>query len=239
MNLKHRLPLHTHCILVLALFVLCLPLAHAQVAISSGPGRSIPDAPMVSQLAPLQTAPLQSAPPPAQAPEGSSPVSPQPGSAPEGPPLTRAQAEQMAIRQNPNIRIGQLLALAEHQVVRETRSAELPQFAGSLTAQDAEEGSRVASGSLSASRLFTRAGGSIYFSQLLTDFGRTGNLVASSKLREMAQRSNAQATVEDIVVATDQAFYNTLQAQAVLEVARQTVAVTADHAEPGDPAHEE
>ena len=59
--------------------------------------------------------------------------------------------------------------------------------------------------------------------QLLTDFGRTGNLVASSKLQEKAQNANALATTEDIVLATDQAFFNALQAQALLKVAQQNV----------------
>src|SRR6202041_250496 len=49
------------------------------------------------------------------------------------------------------------------------------------------------------------------------------NLVASSKLQEKAQNSSALATTEDIVIATDQAFYNALQAQALLKVAEQNV----------------
>jgi outer membrane protein len=42
-------------------------------------------------------------------------------------------------------------------------------------------------------------------------------------LQEKAQSANALATTEDIVLATDQAFYNALQAQALLKVAQQTV----------------
>ena len=57
----------------------------------------------------------------------------------------------------------------------------------------------------------------------LTDFGRTMNLVASSKLQEKAQQASGLATTEDIVLATDQAFYNALQAEALLKVAQQTV----------------
>ncbi len=49
------------------------------------------------------------------------------------------------------------------------------------------------------------------------------NLVSYSKLLEKAQNANALATTEDIVLATDQAFYNALQAQALLKVAQQTV----------------
>jgi outer membrane protein len=101
----------------------------------------------------------------------------------------------------------------------------LPTLTGSITAQDANEASRVSSGSLSASRLFTRAGAGINFSELITDFGRTTNLVASSKLQERAQQANELATREDVVLATDQAFYNALQAQALLQVAKQTVSL--------------
>jgi outer membrane protein len=137
--------------------------------------------------------------------------------------LTRIEAEQMAIKNNPRVTVGRLLALAQHQVVREARSAELPTATGSITAEDAEEASRISAGSLTASRLFSHAGAGATATQLITDFGRTRNLVASSKLQEKAQNAGALATTEDIVIATDQAFYNALQAQALLKVAEQNV----------------
>jgi len=137
--------------------------------------------------------------------------------------LTRTEAEQMAIKNNPKVTIGRLLALAQHQVVRESQSAELPTATGSITAEDAEEASRISAGSLTASRLFTHAGAGATATQLITDFGKTRNLVASSKLQEKAQNASALATTEDIVIATDQAFYNALQAQALLKVAEQNV----------------
>jgi len=139
------------------------------------------------------------------------------------PSLTRAEAEQLAIKNNPRINVGKLIALAQHQVVRETRAAELPTSMGSITAVNAEEGSRISAGSLTASRLIPHAGAGANFTQLITDFGRTSNLVASSKLQEKAQNANARATTEDIVLATDQAFYNALEAQALLKVAEQNV----------------
>jgi outer membrane protein len=167
--------------------------------------------------------------PSAQTPSSSNPApvppstqSPPPPAAP-GQRLTREDAERMALINNPRVSISHLLALAQHQVVRQARSGELPTLTGSVTAQDANDGSRVSSGSLSASRLFTRAGGGINFTQLITDFGRTTNLVASTKLEERAQQANELATREDIVLITDQAFYNALQAQALLQVAKQTV----------------
>lgn len=142
----------------------------------------------------------------------------------DNPSLTRTEAEQMAIKNNPRIRIGRLLAFAQHQVVRETRAAELPTAVGSITAEDAEEASRISAGTLTASRLFEHAGAGASATQLITDFGRTRNLVLSSKLQEKAQNANALATTEDIILATDQAFYNALQAQSLLNVAQQNVA---------------
>jgi outer membrane protein len=137
--------------------------------------------------------------------------------------LTRKQAEQLAIKNNPRISVGHLLALAQHQVSRESRSAELPTFNGAMTATDANEGSRIGSGALTSSRLLEHAGAGVTLSQLITDFGRTTNLVASAKLQEKAQNANALATTEDIILATDQAFFNVLEAQALLKVAQQTV----------------
>jgi outer membrane protein len=138
--------------------------------------------------------------------------------------LTRAQAEQMALKNNPRISVSKLLALAQHQVVREARSAELPTANGNITAVKALDGSRLSAGSLTASRLVTHAGAGANVTQLITDFGRTHNLVLTQKLQERAANADALATQEEIVLATDQAFYDALTAQAVLQVAKQTVA---------------
>jgi outer membrane protein len=138
-------------------------------------------------------------------------------------PLTRQQAEQLALKNNPHISVAALLALAQKQVIRETRSALLPALNGNLTGVDAEQASRISAGSLTASRLLYHAGAGLDLSQLITDFGRTQNLVASSKLQAKASEQSAQATREDIVLAADVAFYNTLEAQATLEIATSTV----------------
>jgi outer membrane protein len=154
-----------------------------------------------------------------------SPQAPASGPASTGSPvnLTRVQAEQTALKNNPRVTISQLLALAQHQVVREARSAELPTANGAITAEKTLEASRISAGSLTASRLFTHAGAGGNFTQLITDFGRTHNLVLTRKLEEKAANASALATREEIVLAADQAFYDALTAQAVLQVARQTV----------------
>lgn len=182
----------------------------AQNAAKSG---SLPDAPG----APVFTAQLSIEAPQHNSVQYGDNSRPQPAQ----PSLTRLEAEEMAIKNNPRISIAHLLALAQHQVVREMRSAELPTAAAALTAEEAEDGSRVSAGSLAASRLFTHAGAGGGFAQLITDFGRTGNLVASSKLQESAQNANALATAEEIVLATDQAFFTALESQAMLKVAQQ------------------
>jgi outer membrane protein len=137
--------------------------------------------------------------------------------------LTLHDAEQIAIRNNPRIRVAQLLARAQHQVVRETRSAYLPQLQAGAVAADANTGSRFTIDGLRSTRLLTHVGGGLDLQQLITDFGHTSNLIASSNLYEKAQNAQAQASTLDIVLVTDQAFYNTLEAQALVQVAQQTV----------------
>ncbi len=138
--------------------------------------------------------------------------------------LTLQEAEQIAIRNNPRIRVGQLLARAQHQVYRETRSAYLPQLEGGAVAADADSGSRFTFDGLRSGRLLTHVGGGLDFHQLLTDFGRTSNLIASSKLREKAQNANALASQLDVTLIVDQAFYDALEAEALVKLAQQTVA---------------
>jgi len=137
--------------------------------------------------------------------------------------LSRTQAEQLAIKNNPRVSVGRLLALAQHQIYREARAAELPNVNGAITAVDAKEGTRIGAGTINTPLLLEHAGAGVTLSQLITDFGRTFNLVSASRLLEKAQNASAVATTDEIALATDQAFYNALQAQALLKVAQQTV----------------
>jgi outer membrane protein len=68
----------------------------------------------------------------------------------------------------------------------------------------------------------------LQLTQLITDFGRTSNLVASAKLQEKARLADAEASREDIVLATDQVFYAVIEAQETLKVAAETVAARQD-----------
>jgi outer membrane protein len=138
--------------------------------------------------------------------------------------LTRQQAEQIALANNPRIQIGELRAKVQHEAVREARSYQLPNANGDLTGVEANQASRISVGSLGAPRLLQHVGVGVDVSQLITDFGRTKNLVASAKLTEQARHADAEASREDITLSTDQVFFQALEAQATLAVAAQTVA---------------
>ena len=138
-------------------------------------------------------------------------------------PLTIQEAEAIGLKNNPQITIGRLRALVAQQLVRESRSALLPTASLSLTAVDANPGSRMSAGFLTNPILFPRAAGGASVSQLVTDFGRTANLLSSSEYGAKAEDQNAAATRADILLAVDQAFYNSLDTKALVRVAEDTV----------------
>ena len=137
--------------------------------------------------------------------------------------LTLTQAEAIAVKNNPQITVGRLRALAAHEFVREQKSALLPTAYLSLTAVDANPGSRIAAGGLNNPVLFPRAAAGTTVSQLSTDFGRTTSLLSSSQYQAKAEEENARATRAQILLAVDQAFYNALETSALVTVAQQTV----------------
>jgi outer membrane protein len=153
--------------------------------------------------------------------QGSSAVTPAQTQA--GGPLTLQQAEAIALKNNPQISVGKLRALEAQQFVRETRSALLPTAYLSLTGVDSEPGSRIAAGALNNPIVFPRAAGGATVTQLVTDFGRTTNLLSSSEFQAKAEDKNAAATAADIILAVDQAFYNSLETRELVKVAQQTV----------------
>jgi outer membrane protein len=138
--------------------------------------------------------------------------------------LSLRDAQALALKNNPQVSVARLTALAAQQVTREVRSNLWPTATADLTAVDSDPGTRITAGGLSNSAIYQRAAAGATVNQLLTDFGRTTNLISSANLAAKAENQNAVATKEQILLAVDQAFYNALQTQAVLTVARQTVA---------------
>jgi outer membrane protein len=61
-------------------------------------------------------------------------------------------------------------------------------------------------------------------SQLISDSGRTPNLVATSRLQAKAAEHTTQATRYDVLLDVNRAYFGVLRAQALVKVARETVA---------------
>lgn len=137
--------------------------------------------------------------------------------------LTLKDAEELARKNNPQISVSRLLALASQQVTREVRSSLWPSANADITAVDSQENSRISAGGLNNPIIYERAAGGVTVSQLITDFGRTNNLVASANFSARAEAQNAIATQEQILLEVNQAFFNALQTHAVLKVAEETV----------------
>jgi len=174
----------------------------------------LPSAPSPHQAVPLASLQMPMA--------GAKPPAPQAGS---GMPTSLAlkDAQALALKNNPQISVARLSALASEQVTREVRSNLWPTAAVDLTGVDANAGTRITAGALNNPIIYQRAAAGAFVSQLLTDFGRTTNLISSANLAAKAENQNAVATKEQVLLAVDQAFYNALQSQAVLTVAQRTV----------------
>ncbi len=141
-------------------------------------------------------------------------------------PLTLAEARTTAVRNHPRISVAELRALAARQVTREVQSAFYPNLsANAVAVGTASDNTRLAAvGGLNNPSIFDRNAEGLVLTQLITDFGRTANLSGSAKLRALAEENNAQATRALILLQVEMAFFVALQAQAVLQVAEQSVA---------------
>ncbi|MGB7281674.1 MAG: TolC family protein [Candidatus Acidiferrum sp.] len=137
--------------------------------------------------------------------------------------LNLQQAEQIAVQNHPRIQAAMNLASAAKAQVTQTRSAYYPTVYGSLTGVDAENNSRIAAGALNNPIIYDRYANGVTVSQLITDFGRTHELVKSSDLNAQAQQANVVTSRADVLLQVDQAYFFALKAQSVLAVAEETV----------------
>lgn len=138
--------------------------------------------------------------------------------------LTLLEAHDLALKNHPQIAAANYRVLAAQEVTRESRAGFFPQanLYGSAVGADSAQ-TRIEAGGLNNPSVFDRAAGGVTVSQLITDFGHTANLTASSKLRAEAEAQNADTTREQVLLNVDVDYFSALQAQAVMNVARQTV----------------
>jgi outer membrane protein len=140
------------------------------------------------------------------------------------PTLTLADAHEMALKNHPRIAAANYRVLAAQEVTRESRAGFFPQvnLYGSAVGADSAD-TRIEAGGLNNPSVFDRAAGGVGISQLITDFGRTANLTASSRFRAQAEGQNANVTREQVLLSVDEDYFSTLQAQAVMKVAKLTL----------------
>jgi outer membrane protein len=140
------------------------------------------------------------------------------------PPLTLAQAESVALANQPRMLAAQLRARASSERIREVRSALLPTVGFNATGvRVADTGTSTAAGAITTSSISDRFayGGSLV--QLITDFGRTSALIASSRSSAEAQRDLATLTTAQVRLNVREAYFKVLGAEAVLHAAREAL----------------
>lgn len=138
--------------------------------------------------------------------------------------LTLRQAQDLALKNHPRVLAAQSEASATAQVAREVRSAYFPFLTGAITGVGStDNNARIGAGGLSASRLIDRFGQGVLASQLITDLGRTSNLVASSRFQAQASDQTTEATRQDVLLEATGAYFGVLRADGVVRVAQQTV----------------
>ena len=138
--------------------------------------------------------------------------------------LTLKDAEATALQNHPQVQAAQHEVNYSNRQIVESRSAYYPNVTGDLTGSQANNLARIGAGDLATSRLYTRFGQGVVIRQLITDSGRTQNLVKSSRLEAQASAQNAQATRYDVLLQVTRSYFDVLHAQAVVKVAEETVA---------------
>lgn len=149
--------------------------------------------------------------------------------------LSLKEARQIALANRPLVRAADLSVAGARQNTIQVQSARYPQLSASITAADAyretttQDGkevvldTRIAAGGLNNPTILRRESNGLFLSQLITDFGRTANLVESAKFAETAQQHQANATRAQVILETSDAYFAVLEAQSVLQVAAKTV----------------
>ncbi len=138
--------------------------------------------------------------------------------------LTLHEAHAVALQKHPKISVAELKALAAKQVVKQADAAFFPAVFGNVgAAAAAEPNTRIISNPLTMSSVFDRASASLNVSQLITDFGRSAHLEQSAAFKARAEEQNIEATRSQILLQVDGAYIGALQAQALVEVAEQTL----------------
>jgi outer membrane protein len=136
--------------------------------------------------------------------------------------LTLAQAESIAVANQPRLLAAQLRTRAAAQRVREARSGLFPTIAFNATGVAvADTGTSTGVGALTTSSISDRFayGGNLV--QLVTDFGRTSALVGAQRSLADAQKDMTTLTAAQIRLSVRSSYFQVMGAEAVLHAARE------------------
>lgn len=138
--------------------------------------------------------------------------------------LTLQDAEALALSQHPALQSAKALQRAALEVPKEIRSRLMPAVSADLTAAGiTDEDARLFAGGINSPAVYNRIASGVTVSQMVTDFGRTRNLVSSATLRAQAQDESSNTTRAQVLLQVDRSYYAALRAQRVLQVAKATV----------------
>lgn len=134
--------------------------------------------------------------------------------------LTLEEASKMALRNHPQLLSAEFGSQAAAENVDDVRSAYLPQITGDAVRTFDDRGTVIAaSGGLTSSSVIERGSVGLGLSQLITDFGRTNNLIASSRLELESQKDRTAFVRQTVLLNVISAYYDVLRSQSLLQVA--------------------
>jgi outer membrane protein len=134
--------------------------------------------------------------------------------------LTLAQAEEFALRNHPLIAAAGLQINVSREQITETRSVYFPAVYGNFTGVAADHDTVLAAGALQTSSLSSRSAAGLGLNQLVSDFGRTVDLVRSARLQAEARTQDAADVRARVLLRVRQAYYQVLAAISVQTVAQ-------------------
>ena len=136
--------------------------------------------------------------------------------------LTLDEAVAIALKNNPRVAFDRINALISEESTTAIRSGLYPSIVANTTAAGATTDSRLAAGALNNPIIYNRYAAGAAVSQLITDFGRTSELVAGSRLRTRSQQEALQASRAAVTLAVHRAYFSVLRAVGVMRVAEET-----------------
>jgi outer membrane protein len=135
--------------------------------------------------------------------------------------LTLEEASRIALKNHPLLLSAEFGDQAAAENIDDVRSAYLPQVTGDAVRTFDDRGTVIAaSGGLTSSSVIERGSVGLGLSQLITDFGKTSNLIASSRLELESQKEHTNYVRETVLLNVISAYYEVLRSQSLLQVAK-------------------